>query len=405
MTPTSPAPAAPDRAAAERDAGLVALYLHWPFSRAVPPYCDFHHVVRPTIDEARWRRALCLALERAAERLAGRRLVSVFVGGGTPSLMAPATLEALLAVVERSFGADPGREVTFEADPEPDQLARLPDYRAAGVDRLSLRVRSLRDAGLAFMKHPWSADEARRGAEAALRLFPRATLDLFYGWPGQSADDWLRELREAAALGFRHLSIYELAPLPGTAFEALAAAGRLDLAPEEAREAMYLDGAATLEGLGLPAYEIANFAAPGEEARHNDHVWRGGPYVGVGPGAVGRLGLAADRRAVERLRDPESWLASVEAGGEGTAADEPLPFPPRLEERLQAALRRRDGLTRADARRAFGVEIEGLPPSGRLRELVADGFLVLDGRGLRATAAGWPVLDAVLARLLDGAPG
>lgn len=393
MTPGGASPASRAPASAGRRLGL---YLHWPFARSVPTHPEFDALVRPDIDESRYAAALTASLERLSSPLGPVGLDSVLIGGGVPSMIGAQTLAGLLGTIEARFGADPSREVTLEADPEPDMVARYAGYRATGVNRLTVRVRSLGDAGLRALGCGWTPGEVRDAVVEALRHFRSVAIDLTFGWADQSVAAWLAELDDAAALGVAHVTLHELAPAD-RGVEASPA-----LACDAVREAMYLDGAARLEALGLPAYEIANFARPGREGRHNDHVWRGGELLAVGPGAVSRLGLGSARSAREGIADLDAWLAAVESGDDGSAGSGRLDAITRRDELVEGALRRRAGLARADCRAVLGSDLEAVLPAEPLAELVADGFLALDRKGLRATPRGWPVLDAVLHRLLLG---
>lgn len=381
------------------DPNGLAIYLHWPFSCSIPPYCDFHSVVRPRIDTVRWLDALRRDFSGQARAFLAQPVHAVFIGGGTPSLLDAHALADLLTAMRTTLPFAENAQVTLEADPEPAMIARFPAYAAAGVTRLSLRVGSLDRAGLRFMGHErWDAATARCGIDAALACFAQVSVDLFYGWPGQSVTAWLAELEAALARGLRHVSIYDLTPLPGTLFSRLDHTARLPLAQEEARAAMFIEGTAALRARGLPPYEIANFAVHGEENRYNIHAWRGGSYLGVGPGAIGRSGAGATRKASAGTTLPEAWLYRIEhdqPAGSVTA----LSAGERLDEILLWGLRLADGLTWDWAARALGQAVRPLLDSTTVARLVAEGLLIEDAHGLRLTESGWPLADDVTLRL------
>src|SRR5579863_145353 len=267
----------------------LALYIHWPFCTSKCPYCDFNSHVRERIDEARWRNALLRELDRAAETLAGRRVASVFFGGGTPSLMAPQTAAALIERIATHWGLDDRTEITLEANPTSVEASRFAELRAAGVNRVSLGVQALDDGALKFLGRGHNAGEARGAVALAARLFPRFSFDLIYARPGQTLAAWRDELSAALAMAGNHLSLYQLTIEAGTAFATAYARGDFRLPDEETQAALYEVTQEALAAAGLPAYEISNHARPGEECRHNLVYWRYQDYLGIGPGAHGRL--------------------------------------------------------------------------------------------------------------------
>ena len=291
-------------------ADTLALYVHWPFCLAKCPYCDFNSHVRAEIDEARWRAALLREIDATAEETSGRVLTSVFFGGGTPSLMAPATVAAILERAGSHWPAADGLEVTIEANPGAAETGRLADFRAAGVNRVSIGVQSFDDDALRFLGRVHDADAARAAIERAAALFPRYSFDLIYARPGQSVAAWTAELAGALSLAGEHLSLYQLTIEPGTAFHARARRGEALAAKEEPAAALFEATQEMLDAAGLPAYEISNHARPGGECRHNLTYWRYGDYAGVGPGAHGRLTVDGARIATQRIRAPEAWLAA-----------------------------------------------------------------------------------------------
>lgn len=358
------------------------LYFHWPFCRSKCPYCDFNSQPASAIDQRRWGAALQAELEHFAAQTPGRRLTSLFFGGGTPSLLDPDQVAALIERARTLWDSDPGWEVTLEANPSSAEVARFHAYRAAGVTRLSLGIQALDDAALRWLGRPHDVAEGLAALEAARTIFPRVSFDLIHSRPGQTLADWREELTQALALVPDHLSLYQLTIEEGTPFarQGLAAA-------EEEEGRALLDLTRTLtEAAGLPAYEVSNHARPGAECRHNLLYWRGGDWIGIGPGAHGRLG----RRALAQIRDPQHWLRTVEAEGHATATDEILSPTDFAAERLMMGLRLAEGI-------AFDPTSVDLD---QLALLIEAGLLERNGSHLTTTAAGWPLLDAILARLL-----
>ena len=378
----------------------LALYVHWPFCKSKCPYCDFNSHVRAGVDEARWRAALLRELDHYAEGTRGRPLASVFFGGGTPSLMPPATAAAVLERAAEHWSAAPDLEVTLEANPTSVEAERLADFRAAGVNRVSLGVQALDDGALKFLGRGHDAAEARAAVAVAARLFARFSFDLIYARPGQTVAAWERELGEALAMAGEHLSVYQLTIEPGTAFATTHARGDFALPDDETAGALYEATQARLDAAGLAAYEISNHARPGAACRHNLVYWRYDDYVGVGPGAHGRVTLAGAKHATRQRRAPETWLAAVETAGHATEERVPLGADERREEMLMLGLRLAEGVARDRFRRETGCEIEAALDPTALADLEAGGFLERDAAGLRATAAGRQRLNAVLARLL-----
>jgi len=380
--------------------GGFAIYLHWPFCQSKCPYCDFNSHVREAVDEERWRRALLAELDHYAAETAGRVLTSVFFGGGTPSLMAPQTVSALIERIARHWPLTPDVEITLEANPGSVEAAKFAGLAAAGVNRLSLGVQALNDADLRFLGRRHDVGEALAAMELARKHFPRWNFDLIYARPGQTVAAWEAELERALKLAGEHLSVYQLTIEANTAFEGAHRRGELALPPEETAEALFEFTQERLAAAGLPAYEISNHAHLGAECRHNLVYWQGGDYLGIGPGAHGRLTLEGERFATRQHRAPEAWLTSVEAAGHATRERRLLGPEERREELLMMGLRLTDGISRARFRAALGEEIETSLERARLARLVDGGFLVLDAAGLRTTPAGRLRLNAVLAALV-----
>jgi len=397
--PVSPAPTETPDPTPEDGAAETGLYLHWPFCVRRCPYCDFNAHAREAVDQKRWRRALLRELDHFADETGTRRLASVFFGGGTPSLMDPATVAALLDAAAARWDLPADAEITLEANPGTVDAGRFADFRAAGVNRLSLGVQSLREDGLRFLDRIHDLAAARAAIEAAARRFDRFSFDLIYARPGQDAAAWRAELADGLALAGDHLSLYQLTVEPGTPFAAAVARGDWTPPGEEDAAALYELTQAATAAAGLPAYEISNHAAPGGESRHNLIYWRGGDYIGVGPGAHGRLTRNGRRTTLRQARTPEAWLAEVEARGHATREVAPLSRDEWIDELLMMGLRLAAGIGRDRFRAAAGAEIEAVLAAGRLAALGDAGLIALDADGLRATAAGRLRLDAVLAYL------
>jgi putative oxygen-independent coproporphyrinogen III oxidase len=387
-----------DKAADERG---FALYVHWPFCKSKCPYCDFNSHVRAGIDAAAWHKALLAELDHYGATTAGRLLTSIFFGGGTPSLMPPEIVASLIERAARHWRLAPDIEITLEANPTSVEAEKFRAFRGAGVNRVSLGIQSLDPAALRFLGRQHDVAEAIAAIELARRHFERISFDLIYARPGQSAAAWVDELDAALRLAGDHLSLYQLTIEPGTAFHTAHSRGDFVLPDEEDAASLYELTSERLAGAGLLPYEISNYARPGAESRHNLVYWRYGDYVGIGPGAHGRLTRDGAKRATRQLRAPETWLAAVEAGGHGTQEETTLTPAERLEEMLMMGLRLAEGIPRARFRAELGGELEKLLPRERVDRLMQGGFLTLDDTGLRATEAGRQRLNAVLATLLS----
>ncbi|MEH3144595.1 MAG: radical SAM family heme chaperone HemW [Methylobacterium frigidaeris] len=382
-----------------RDVGF-GVYLHWPFCAAKCPYCDFNsHVRHGGVDQTRWREAFSRAIAHAAARTPGRTVTSIFLGGGTPSLMQPATVGALLDAVAGAWGVAPDVEVTLEANPTSVEAGRFRGYRAAGVNRVSLGVQALNDADLKRLGRLHSAAEAMAAVATAAAHFERFSFDLIYARPEQSPAAWAAELREAIARAAEHLSLYQLTIEEGTPFHGLAAAGRLTVPDDDAARALYDVTQEVCSAAGLPAYEISNHARPGAESRHNLLYWRYGEYAGIGPGAHGRLVLPEGRTGTATERNPEAWLARVDQDGHGVVETESLSPEQEGDEFLLMGLRLAEGIDPARYAALTGHALS----AGRLDGLAAEGLVIRrpDGR-IAATARGAVLLNAVVAELARG---
>ncbi len=377
----------------------LALYVHWPFCLSKCPYCDFNSHVRDRIDQDRWRRALLRDLDATADETPDRTVTSIFFGGGTPSLMEPATVAALIGRAGDRWTLDPDVEITLEANPTSVEAGRLADYRAAGVNRVSLGVQALDDASLRFLGREHSAADALAAVDLAHRLFDRFSFDLIYGRPGQTAPAWRAELERALARAGDHLSLYQLTIEPGTAFYRRAGLGETLTSDDDDAAALYELTQDRLSAAGLPAYEISNHARPGSECRHNLTYWRYQDYAGVGPGAHGRLTLDGRKWTTQRLRSPEAWLDGIESGG-GEEARTPLDAADRLAEMVMMGLRVADGIPVKQLEEETGKPLDAWIDPARRRPLIEGGFLDADPNHLRVTAEGRQRLDAVIGHLL-----
>jgi putative oxygen-independent coproporphyrinogen III oxidase len=373
-----------------------AIYVHWPFCRSKCPYCDFNSIAAGAVDQARWRKALLRELGHFAGETRGRAVTSVFFGGGTPSLMDPATLDALISAAQAHWPVAADLEVTLEANPTTAEAGRFADFAAAGVNRLSLGVQSLDDGELAFLGRTHDAAQARAALALAERFFPRYSFDLIYGLPGQTAATWRQRLEQAAGAAGEHLSLYQLSVEPGTPFHKAG----VQEADADTGAALFEVTGEVLDGAGLNAYEVSNHARGGGQCRHNLTYWRGGDYVGIGPGAHGRLSSAAGTEAVRQVADPRTWLEAVETEGHGTGERSRLERGQRRDELLLMGLRLGEGVNRARFRHLFGDELIDAIDADALGRLIDGGFLVLDAESLRATPPGRACLNTVLAALL-----
>ena len=378
----------------------LAVYVHWPFCLSKCPYCDFNSHVRERLDEPAWRRALLAEIDYFAALAPGRRAGSLFFGGGTPSLMSPETVAAVIARVDRRWPLDDDAEITLEANPTSVEAGRFKGFRAAGINRLSLGVQALDDRALRFLGRAHDLDEALAALAVAQAVFDRVSFDLIYARPGQTLADWRAELGRALAFGAEHLSLYQLTIEPGTAFHARAARGEIVPPGGDAAARLYDATREICAAAGRPAYEISNHAAPGAESRHNLAYWRGGDYVGVGPGAHGRLTLDGRTVAFRQQRAPETWRAAVELEGHGLRERRTLTREERINEILMMGLRLAEGVSFARFRERAGVALDRALDPARLATLIEGGLVARDARGIRATPAGRGLLDALLAELL-----
>lgn len=380
--------------------GGFALYVHWPFCRSKCPYCDFNSHVREQIDQARWAKALRREIAHFAEETRRRTLTSVFFGGGTPSLMEPSTVAAVIDAAAEAWSLDPAIEITLEANPTSVEAERFEGYRSAGVGRVSLGVQALDDADLKALGRQHDVAEAVAAVDLAARIFPRFSFDLIYARPGQTTEAWAAELDRALGIAGGHLSLYQLTIEEGTAFHARVRRGELIMPDEDTQAALYEATQQRMAAAGLPAYEISNHARPGEESRHNLTYWRYGDYVGVGPGAHGRLTEGGAKWGTRTHRAPEIWLDRVESLGHAEHEREAVGAEARLAETLMMGLRLAEGVPIARIEREAGRPLAEAIPPARIERLVRAGMIERRPDRIVATPEGRQRLDAVLAALL-----
>jgi oxygen-independent coproporphyrinogen-3 oxidase len=372
------------------------VYVHWPFCRAKCPYCDFNsHVRHGGIDEPRFLSAYLKELRHFASLAPGRRVSSIFFGGGTPSLMRPATVDRILDAIAGHWAAESNVEITLEANPTSVEAENFADYRAVGVNRLSLGVQALDDRSLKALGRQHTADEALAALALAKRHFDRVSFDLIYAREGQTARDWETELTLALGHATDHLSLYQLTIEDGTPFAARHAAGMLRIPDGEQAGELYQLTQNLCEAAGLRAYEVSNHARPGSESRHNLLYWRGHDYAGIGPGAHSRITLSGAKRASATIKLPEAWLAQVEASGHGIESDEALDAAEAADEYLLMGLRLSEGI---DLARLAAIGGRALNET-RLSALAQAGLIDRNGARLAATPKGRLVLNRLILEL------
>ncbi|WP_066800104.1 radical SAM family heme chaperone HemW [Sphingomonas soli] len=367
----------------------LALYVHWPFCVSKCPYCDFNSHVRESVDQEAWRAAMLADLAHEAALLPGRKLGSIFFGGGTPSLMPPETVAAVIDAAERAWGFEPGVEITLEANPSSVEAARFADLAAAGVNRVSLGLQALDDAALRFLGRAHDVNEGLGALETAQKHFARVSFDLIYARPEQTQAQWEAELARALAFGTEHLSLYQLTIEPGTRFATLFDKGELAAFDPDAAADLFEATRAITTAAGLPPYEVSNHARRGSESRHNLTYWRYGDYAGIGPGAHGRrTGMATVRH-----KKPENWIAAIGRNGHGTQLEDALSRHDRGVEALLMGLRLTEG-----------VDLDRIPDAPiderALARLIPLDLIVRDGSRLIVTESGMPVLEAILREIV-----
>ena len=373
------------------------IYVHWPFCAAKCPYCDFNsHVRHQPVDQPRFVQAFLKEMATMRRLTGSRSVTSIFMGGGTPSLMAPETVDAILNGIARHWHVPDGIEITMEANPSSVEAERFRGYRAAGVNRVSLGVQALNDRDLKFLGRLHDVADALKAIRLARDIFPRMSFDLIYARPNQTVEEWDRELKEAVSYAVDHLSLYQLTIEEGTPFYGLHKAGKLVVPDGEHSAVLYEATQEITEREGMPAYEVSNHARPGSESRHNLTYWRYGDYVGIGPGAHGRLTTGGAKIATATERKPEGWLSLVEAEGHGMVDQELLEREAQADELLLMGLRLKEGIDLVRWQALSGRE----PDPDREQFLIEHGFIERLGNSrLRCTPAGMLILDAVVADL------
>ena len=372
------------------------VYVHWPFCRAKCPYCDFNsHVRHGGIDEARFLAASLTELSHFASLAPGRRVTSIFFGGGTPSLMSPSTVATIIEAIAAHWDLAPDAEITLEANPTSVEAENFAGYRASGVNRLSLGIQALDDRSLKALGRMHTADEALAALALAKRHFERVSFDLIYAREGQTAREWSEELGRALDHAADHLSLYQLTIEEGTPFAARHEAGSLRIPDGELAGELYSITQELCEAARLPAYEISNHAQPGSESRHNLLYWRGHDFAGIGAGAHSRIATDGAKRARSTLKSPEDWLARVEARGHGVASDEALSAKDAAEEYLLMGLRLAEGIDLARFAAIGGSALD----EERLVGLESDGLIVRHGWRVAATPEGRLVLNRLILEL------
>lgn len=374
----------------------LALYIHWPFCLSKCPYCDFNSHVRDSVDTGQWQAALLADMRHERERTGPAPLTSVFFGGGTPSLMPPALVAALLAEAERLWGFAPGIEITLEANPSSIEAANFAALARSGINRVSLGLQALDDNTLKFLGRLHDVSESLSALEVAQRNFSRVSFDLIYARPGQTEDDWSNELKRALGFGTEHLSLYQLTIEPGTRFETMVRQGAMAPLDEDAAAELFALTREMTAAAGLPAYEISNHARPGKESRHNLSYWRYQDYVGIGPGAHGRRG----GMATVRHRKPENWLDAVAAIGNGIATETPLGRREQAAEAMLMGLRLSEGVDLSELTTRFALSEGELLDPEKSRFYQAQGLLWRSGNRAGVTGSGMPLLDALLGELI-----
>ena len=381
------------RVNAAQTAEPLALYIHWPFCVSKCPYCDFNSHVRNSVDDEACRDALLADLAHEAALLPDHRLSSIFFGGGTPSLMDPRTVDALIAAARRHWPADDDLEITLEANPNSAEAANLADLARAGVNRISLGLQSFDDAKLRFLGRAHSAKEGQSALEIAQNAVKRVSFDLIYALPGDDLAGWDADLDRALALGTEHLSLYQLTIEPGTRFATMVAARDFDPLDADTSAILFELTQQRTAGAGIPAYEISNHARRGAESRHNLAYWRYRDYAGVGPGAHGRR---SGLRTV-RHKKPENFLSAIARNGHGLVEEETLSPREAAQEALVMGLRLAEGIDPQSLAARLGVD--HLVDDAAVDRVVGHRLLARDGTRLRTTEAGRLLLDSILAEI------
>ena len=375
----------------------LALYIHWPFCVSKCPYCDFNSHVREAVDDDAWRAALLADMAYEAALTPVRKLTSIFFGGGTPSLMPPSTVAALIDAAAQHWGFADNIEITLEANPSSVEAARFADIAAAGVNRVSLGLQSLDDAALAFLGRAHSVAESIDALAVAQHHFGRVNIDLIYARPAQTASQWEAELRRALSFGTDHVSLYQLTIEPGTRFETLVRTGHFIPADDDDSATLYEITGQMTSAAGIPAYEISNHAKPGSESRHNLSYWRYDDYIGIGPGAHGRRLEAA----TQRHKKPENFLSAVERNAHGISSEDRLDAATRATESLLMGLRLAEGISLSRLSDRTGIASDDLLDIHAIDKIAQLGLIRRDGDRVTVTPQGMPLLDAILPQIVN----
>jgi len=373
------------------------VYVHWPFCEAICPYCDFNVHSNTTIDEAAWRDALINEIAHYAAETRGRTVTSLYFGGGTPSLMEPTTIGAIVETVQKQWSVAANIEITLEVNPTSGEQNKLKDFQLAGINRVSIGIQSFDDHALKFLGRTHTGADARLVLETATNIFPRSTFDLIYALPEQTVDAWGATLSDALAIAQGHLSLYQLTIESGTPFSKQGQ----KTADHDIAADMFEVTQTILADAGMPAYEISNHAVPGDESRHNLTCWRGGDYLGVGPGAHGRLTLDGEAFGTHQIHNPGRWFEITQNQGHGTAKRRPISAEDRAKELVMMGLRLKEGIDQDRFQRVAGVALDTVLDDEGLNHLVDGGLVQFSDRRIFATASGQQRLNAVLAKLLN----
>lgn len=383
-------------------AGPAAIYVHWPFCLKKCPYCDFNSHVRDTVSHQEWRQALVREIAHISALYPNLSAKSIFFGGGTPSLMEPDTVAAVVDAVRQHWAPDQEIEVTLEANPSSVEADRFRAYRDAGINRLSVGIQSLNNDVLKFLGRLHSAEEALAALKVAQDNFDRVSFDLIYARPDQTISDWEKELKEALTFGTTHMSLYQLTIEEGTAFYHQFHRGKFSLPNEETATELFETTQSIMEAAGLPAYETSNHAAPGQESQHNLAYWQGDYYVGIGPGAHGRLPGASKGSAYAhaQIKRPEDWLNATVSRGTGLETLEYIAAEDRAIEAIMTGLRLTDGINIDTWQSSFAQKLASVINMAALEDLQQSGHMMANTNRLQLTRQGRPLLNFILGKLL-----
>ncbi len=380
----------------------AAIYVHWPFCEKKCPYCDFNSHVREKVDQTSWQQAMLQEIDTFAAHFPGLKAKSIFFGGGTPSLMPPKTTALIIERIKQHWAPETNIEITLEANPSSVEAGRFSDYAQAGINRVSVGIQSFKDTSLKFLGRLHNASEATKALEVARNNFDCVSFDLIYALPEQSLEQWQLELQQALTFSPPHLSLYQLTIEEGTAFYHQFRRGKFTLPDEDLAAALFQLTQERTEAAGLPAYETSNHAKTGERSRHNLAYWRGEPYVGIGPGAHGRLPGRnfGSAYAHQQIKRPEDWLASVNAVGNGLATLEEIDPNERAVETIMMGLRLKEGISVPAFNARFAQGIQNYLDNKAIAELAVDGYVLTNKDTLALTVKGAPLLNFLLAKMI-----